>query len=51
MVPYEDDVISLELETGFSDCVCDGDSTPLYYTAAAITRLQAMYGLIPRVQV
>ncbi|EFJ51049.1 hypothetical protein VOLCADRAFT_103690 [Volvox carteri f. nagariensis] len=50
MVPYDDDVISLELDTAFYDCVCDGDSTPLYYTAAAITRLQLMFGLIPRVQ-
>ncbi|GIL70610.1 hypothetical protein Vretimale_3719 [Volvox reticuliferus] len=50
MVPYDDDVISLELDTAFYDCICDGDSTPLYYTAAAITRLQALFGLIPRVQ-
>ncbi|GLC45083.1 hypothetical protein PLESTM_001684800 [Pleodorina starrii] len=50
MVPYDDDVISLELDTAFYDCVCDGDSTPLYYTAAAITRLQALFGIIPRVQ-
>ncbi|PNW75167.1 hypothetical protein CHLRE_12g515550v5 [Chlamydomonas reinhardtii] len=50
MVPYDDDVLSLELDSAFADCVADGDSTPLYYTAAAITRLQALYGVIPRVQ-
>ncbi|GIL47101.1 hypothetical protein Vafri_4014 [Volvox africanus] len=50
IVPYDDDVISLELDTAFYDCICDGDSTPLYYTAAAIIRLQALFGLIPRVQ-
>ncbi|KXZ47472.1 hypothetical protein GPECTOR_35g910 [Gonium pectorale] len=50
MVPYEDDVISLELDGAFYDCVCEGDSTPLYYTAAAIMRLQALFGTIPRVQ-
>ncbi|KAG2453701.1 hypothetical protein HYH02_001913 [Chlamydomonas schloesseri] len=50
MVPYDDDVLSLELDSAFADCVADGDSTPLYYTAAAITRLQALYGVVPRVQ-
>jgi hypothetical protein len=51
MVPYDDDVISLELDTAFYDCVCEGDCTPLYHMAAAITRLQAMFGVIPRMQV
>ncbi len=51
MVPYEDDVLSLELDGAFADCVADGDPSPLYATAAAITRLQAMFGVIPRVQV
>lgn len=51
MVPYEDDVLSLELDGAFADCVADGDPSPLYATAAAITRLQALFGVIPRVQV
>ena len=47
----QDDVLSLELEAAFRDCVVDGDSTPLFMVAKALTRLQAMFGLIPRVQV
>ncbi|KAF5830120.1 hypothetical protein DUNSADRAFT_15011 [Dunaliella salina] len=51
MVPIEDDVLSLELDHAFKECVVDGDSGPLYAAARAILRLQAMFGLIPRVQV
>lgn len=51
MIAYDDDVISLELDSAFRDCIVDGDSTPLYYMAAAIMRLQGLFGLIPRVQV
>ena len=48
---WQDDVLSLELEAAFRDCVVDGDSTPLFMVAKALTRLQTMFGLIPRVQV
>ncbi|GAX79670.1 hypothetical protein CEUSTIGMA_g7111.t1 [Chlamydomonas eustigma] len=50
MVALEDDVISLELEMAFKDCVADGDSSTLYLMAKALTKLQAMFGLIPRIQ-
>ena len=50
-LPLEDDVLSLELDTCFRDCVVDGDSTALFYTARALIRLQNMFGLIPRMQV
>jgi len=50
MVPLEDDVLSLELDHAFKECVVDGDSGPLYAAARAILRLQAMFGLIPRIQ-
>lgn len=51
MVPVEEDVLSLELEGSFFSCVVEGDSTPLFYVARAMCKLQAMYGLIPRLQV
>ena len=44
-------MLSLELDTAFRDCVVDGDSTPLFLISKAMTKLQAMFGLIPRVQV
>ena len=50
-MPLEDDVLSLELDTAFRDCVVDGDSSPLFLVAKALTKLQSMFGLIPRVQV
>jgi hypothetical protein len=51
MVPLDDDVLSLELESAFKDCVADGDSSTLYLMAKALTKLQAMFGLISRIQV
>eukprot|EP00197_Chlamydomonas_leiostraca_P007999 CAMPEP_0202864156 /NCGR_PEP_ID=MMETSP1391-20130828/4509_1 /ASSEMBLY_ACC=CAM_ASM_000867 /TAXON_ID=1034604 /ORGANISM="Chlamydomonas leiostraca, Strain SAG 11-49" /LENGTH=286 /DNA_ID=CAMNT_0049543869 /DNA_START=559 /DNA_END=1416 /DNA_ORIENTATION=+ len=49
VVALEDDVISLELAGGgFKECVVAGDSGPLFAAARAVMRLQAMFGLIPR---
>lgn len=50
-MPLEDDVLSLELEGALRDCILDGDSTPLFYTARALLKLQLRYGLFPRIQV
>jgi vacuolar protein sorting-associated protein 33A len=50
LVPLDDDVISLELERPFADCVLDGDASPLFAAAAAVMRLQREFGLIPRIQ-
>ncbi|KAJ9518384.1 hypothetical protein QJQ45_010290 [Haematococcus lacustris] len=50
VLALEDDVLSLELDSAFKECVVDGDSTSLFYTARALLRLQAMFGTIPRLQ-
>eukprot|EP00798_Chlamydomonas_sp_ICE-L_P015851 gene15851-21978_t len=50
LLPCEEDVLSLEMEYAFRDCVVDGDSSSLFYVARAIMRLQSMFGLIPRLQ-
>ena len=51
LVPVEEDVLSLELDGAFRDCVVDGDSSALFYAARALMRLQSLFGLIPRLQV
>ena len=38
----------MELPSSYLDCV-SGDTTSLHYTASALTRLQAVTGVIPRV--
>eukprot|EP00878_Enallax_costatus_P006042 GHUV01006338.1.p1 GENE.GHUV01006338.1~~GHUV01006338.1.p1 ORF type:complete len:699 (+),score=233.80 GHUV01006338.1:290-2386(+) len=50
VIPLDDDVLSLELSCAYRDCVLDGDTAPLFYTACALLKLQEVYGLIPRLQ-
>jgi len=48
MFPLDTDVLSMELPTAYSDMV-SGDMTCLHYAATAMTRLQAVTGVIPRI--
>uniref|UniRef100_A0A7S0YFR1 Sec1-like protein n=1 Tax=Polytomella parva TaxID=51329 RepID=A0A7S0YFR1_9CHLO len=50
LLPLDDDVISLELDGSFRDCVVDGDTASLFYLARALLRLQIVFGTIPRIQ-
>ena len=47
LFPLDTDLLSMELPTSYGDLVC-GDLTSLHYTATALTRLQAVTGVIPR---
>jgi hypothetical protein len=46
--PLDTDLLSMELPTAYADLV-SGDMTSLHYAATAITRLQAVTGVIPRI--
>ncbi|CAD7704276.1 unnamed protein product [Ostreobium quekettii] len=48
-VPFDDDVISLELEHSFRETSVEGDTTSLYIMARALAHLQSSFGPIPRV--
>ncbi|RUP50376.1 vacuolar protein sorting 33-like protein A [Jimgerdemannia flammicorona] len=49
-IPFEDDLISMELDTGtWKELYLDGDLTSLYYAARSLMRLQSIYGLFPRI--
>ncbi|KAL1923818.1 uncharacterized protein VTP21DRAFT_8798 [Calcarisporiella thermophila] len=48
-IPFEDDVISLEMENSFRELFLDGDTTAVYQAAKALMSLQGMYGIIPRI--
>ena len=48
LFPLDTDLLSMELSSSFRDCV-SGDTTSLHYTASALTRLQAVTGVIPRI--
>ncbi|GBB83477.1 hypothetical protein RclHR1_01020018 [Rhizophagus clarus] len=49
LIPFEDDLLSLELDNTFKELYLDGDYTSIYYAARALMKLQAKFGLIPRV--
>jgi len=46
--PLDTDLLSMELPTAYGDLV-SGDLTSLHSTATALTRLQAVTGVIPRI--
>ncbi|KAI8069369.1 Sec1-like protein [Gongronella butleri] len=49
-IPYEDDLISMELEPStWKDIYLDGDTTSIYYAARSLMQLQSIYGLFPRI--
>ena len=47
MFPLDTDLLSMELSTAYGDLVT-GDLTSLHYAAMALTRMQAVTGVIPR---
>jgi len=48
LFPLDTDLLSMELPTAYRDTVL-GDPTSLHYAATALTRLQAVTGVIPRI--
>jgi len=48
LFPLDTDLLSMELNTAYGDLVT-GDLTSLHYVATALTRLQAVTGVIPRI--
>eukprot|EP01025_Chloroclados_australasicus_P047982 TRINITY_DN5420_c0_g1_i5.p1 TRINITY_DN5420_c0_g1~~TRINITY_DN5420_c0_g1_i5.p1 ORF type:complete len:735 (+),score=76.04 TRINITY_DN5420_c0_g1_i5:431-2635(+) len=50
MVPFEQDVITLEMPRLVNEVYQQGDPTALYYVASAIMRLQERYGMIPQIK-
>ncbi|OBZ88579.1 Vacuolar protein sorting-associated protein 33A [Choanephora cucurbitarum] len=49
-IPYEDDLISMELDAStWKEIYLDGDQTSIYYAAKSLMRLQSIYGLFPRI--
>eukprot|EP01026_Neomeris_dumetosa_P034558 TRINITY_DN27757_c2_g1_i2.p3 TRINITY_DN27757_c2_g1~~TRINITY_DN27757_c2_g1_i2.p3 ORF type:complete len:273 (-),score=23.03 TRINITY_DN27757_c2_g1_i2:49-867(-) len=47
MVPFEQDIFTLEMPRLVNEVYCQGDPSSLYYVASAIMRLQERFGVIP----
>lgn len=50
IIPFDSDILSLEMDGGFRECFLDGDKTSLLYIARAIMRIQRLYGVIPNIK-
>jgi hypothetical protein len=50
LVPYDNDVLSLELGTSFRDLFLNQDPTELFYVAESMMRLQEQFGTIPTIR-
>lgn len=50
LVPFDVDLLSLEIDGVFKQCYIDGDTSSLHVVAAALHRLQKVLGLIPNIK-
>ncbi|EFA77569.1 Sec1-like family protein [Heterostelium album PN500] len=50
IVPFDEDVLSLELPSAYKEFLLEGDRTSLFYVAKSLMKLQSMFGTIPLVK-
>lgn len=50
LIPFDDDLLTLELEPCFREFYVDTDKTHLHTIAASIVKLQTLFGMIPNVK-
>ena len=50
LIPFEEDVLSLELDSVFNEVAVEKDFSSLYDVASAIVQLEKVCGVIPRVR-
>lgn len=50
LIPFDVDVLSLELPYVVKENFVEGDSSSLFYVARALMKVQSMYGVIPHIK-
>jgi hypothetical protein len=50
LIPFDNDILSMELPTSFREFSVEGDRTSLFYIAKALIKLQFLFGIIPNIQ-
>ncbi len=50
LIPLDEDVLSMELDSNFREVFVNGDPSSLYYVAKALMKMQLLYGLIPNIK-
>ncbi|KAL3857445.1 hypothetical protein ACJMK2_012115 [Sinanodonta woodiana] len=49
LVPFDYDVLSMEMDTSFRECYVENDLTSMFYAAQSLMTLQSLYGIIPNI--
>ncbi|KAK2161895.1 hypothetical protein LSH36_108g07122 [Paralvinella palmiformis] len=49
IIPFDSDLLSMEMESAYKDCVIYKDYTALFFAAKALMTIQALYGIIPNI--
>lgn len=49
LVPFDSDILSMELPNVYKDAMIEGDRTSLFFVAKSLLRLQRLYGVIPQI--
>ncbi|CCJ29484.1 unnamed protein product [Pneumocystis jirovecii] len=49
MIPFEEDLISLELKDSFKEIYMEGNVAAIYHSAHVLMEIQATYGLFPQI--
>ncbi|XP_052712538.1 vacuolar protein sorting-associated protein 33A-like isoform X1 [Crassostrea angulata] len=50
MIPFDSDLMSMEMEGAFKECYLENDYTTMFYVAQSLMTLQFLYGIIPNIQ-
>lgn len=50
LIPFDDDILTLELDACFKEFYVDNDKTNLHTVASSIIKLQTIFGMIPHVK-
>jgi len=49
LVPFDHDLLSMEYEQSFYECYIERDLTSMYYVTESLMKLQALFGVIPKI--
>lgn len=49
LIPFDNDVMSLEQDNCFTECYLESDLTSMYFVANSLMMIQALFGVIPKI--
>ncbi|XP_046840595.1 vacuolar protein sorting-associated protein 33A-like [Xenia sp. Carnegie-2017] len=49
LVPFDNDLLSLEMDGAFKECYLENDTSVLYHVTNSLMTIQALYGIIPKI--